>query len=841
MNKYVPGSGSLGARIMIVGEAPSFDEEEQLKPFVGPSGRELDKLLKDSHISRGDCWLTNVSKYMVPPAIGKKKTPFWQRAKEANINLDEQLNELRTEINQIQPNIILALGGTALWALTGIRAKSNKKDADSGEATRFGGISAYRGSILPAMGRKLIATYHPAHLIHQGKGEIQGYWQRQVMVFDFKRAKEQSAFPEINRPNRSLFVCKSSSQLYDFIQRYKNSIKLSVDIEAHGSCIPVCIGLAFNKHEGLTVPLWNDINQREAISNLSDNELTSCWIMLSKLLYEKEIIGQNFGYDRDKIKRLGFAIRKLTSDTMLKAFAISPELPKNLAFNTSIYTEEPYYKDEGMYEGSIEDLLIGCARDAAVTYEVDEAMDPAIDELGLREFYENFLMELSPLYGEIETTGFRIDYDQREFLLRKYIAHHEKVKYELWKLTGEYINPASPKQVGILLYDVMKLPRYEGTGEEILTKILNNKKVKPEQKRVVELVMEDRGIKKTIGTYILGRPDYDGRMKTSYFLCLKTGRTSTNLLEPPIRPNLEIRDWENNKKKKQSVGSAFQTQTKHGDIGADIRSQYIADKNEVFVQADSSQAEARVIFRLANEDLSLFDEHDLHAYTASWFLGGKEEDYSKKILGYESPERFLGKTLRHAGHLGASFKRATTEVNNSIRKYKIDRPPINEAFAQMALNVFHSKQPAIQKVFQAGVINQLQRTRQLTAPLPYGINAPCGGKRTFFDRWSDELFRDAFSYIPQRAVSDNTKAAALRLWKLEQQRQIPPFKIIMESHDSLLFSINSSHVTELAPIIKQEFERPIDFSMCSLPREPLIIPCDLEIGENYKELKKYKL
>jgi uracil-DNA glycosylase family 4 len=823
MNKYVPGHGSLGAKLMIVGDCPTYQDEDMLRPFT--DNKELNNILKDASISRSDLWMTNACKYMVPPNMGKNKKPFHVRARDAGIDLDVHMKELREEINAIKPNCILSLGSSALWMLTG-KYK----------------IDEWRGSILQSCGTKLVGTYNPAHLNYNKGGEIQGYWQRQVMVFDFRRALEQSKFPELNRPSRLLTVCKDPAELQHFIDQYKDYPDVSVDIEAHNTCVPVCIGLAFNKQHGMTVPLWNDIGQKEKISNIPDAALVQIWIILARLLHEKNIIGQNFGYDRDKIRRLGFAIRRLISDTMLKSFTISPELPKNLAFNTSTYTEEPYYKDEGMYEGSINDLLIGCARDSCVTKEIDEAMDAPLQELGLTDFYNNFVMQLSPLYAEIETTGFKVDRDQQEVLLKKYIKQHEYVKHELWKRTGEYINPNSPKQVGILLYDVMKLPKYEGTGEELLTKLLNSKKVKADAKEIIKLILEDRGIKKTIGTYILSRADFDGRMKTSYFLCLKTGRTSTTLLEPPIRPWVEFKDWDTGAKKKKAIGSAFQTQTKHGDIGADIRSQYCVDKDEVFIQADSSQAEARVIFLLAKDEQALIDVdiRDYHAYTASWFLGGTEETYSKKILGYECPERFLGKTLRHAGHLGSGFKRAAVEVNNSIRKYKIQREPINEGFAQYALNIFHTKQPSIQKVFQAEVIEQLKRFRLLTAPLPYGIDAPCGGKRTFFDRWSDELFRDAFSYIPQRAVSDNTKCAGLRLWLASQKKEIPPFKIIMESHDSLLFSINRQHVDELAPIIKTEFERPINFEMCSLPRRSLVIPCELEISEtNYKDMRKY--
>jgi len=113
------------------------------------------------------------------------------------------------------------------------------------------------------------------------------------------------------------------------------------------------------------------------------------------------------------------------------------------------------------------------------------------------------------------------------------------------------------------------------------------------------------------------------------------------------------------------MGAAFQVFTKHGDIGSDIRGMYIPGEGEVFVNIDSSQAEARVVFNLATDDQALrdIDEHDYHALTASWFFGGTEEMYSKKVLGYESPIRFAGKTLRHAGHLGAGKRRASIEIN----------------------------------------------------------------------------------------------------------------------------------------------------------------------------------
>lgn len=256
----------------------------------------------------------------------------------------------------------------------------------------------------------------------------------------------------------------------------------------------------------------------------------------------------------------------------------------------------------------------------------------------------------------------------------------------------------------------------------------------------------------------------------------------------------------------------------------------------IFVQADSAQAEARVVFLLADDEQALkdIDTHDYHALTASWFFGGKEDDYSKRKLGYESPIRFAGKTLRHAGHLGAGKRRAATEVNTQARKYKIPIS-INESTAERALKIFHMKQPRIQQVFHASVVNCLKVNRRLIAPVPFGIDSEIGGVRTFYERWGDELFRQAFSYLPQRAVTDNTKCSALRIKQI-----IPNIRIALESHDSLLFCIRKSDVEAQARIIKTEMERPINFSNCSIKRRSLTIPCEIEIGENYQELSKFK-
>lgn len=551
--------GNAGAKLMFLGEAPSYEETASGKPFQGPAGKELDKLCKDSGVYRSEAWVSNVFKYEIPPNPKGKKIPAWVRAKNAGIDVDASIAELQEEVNGIKPNCILGLGGTALWALTG-KTK----------------ISNYRGSIMVGMGRKCVSTYHPAHLLHT-EGEIKGYWNRYIMIFDFKRAYLQSRFEELALPQRTLQICKSSLDLYEFYERYKNLDKVSVDIEAGGSCIPICVGLAFNKSHGICIPLWN----RDNISNIPDSDMVQIWTQLSDILTKHSIIGQNFNYDRDKLKRLGFTINKLKDDVMLKAQAINPELPKKLAFNQSIYTEEPFYKDEGMYEGRLEDLFLGCARDACVTYEINDNMDVDLDEIGQREFYENFLMQLPEFYAEMENTGFGVDIEARDRLIRKYVEWDERLRYELFKLTNQDVNCNSPKQVYSLLFDTLKCPVRRGTGEEELTSLLNLQSFTDDTKRrVVEIILEDRRVRKTISTYLMALPDFDGRMRTTFFPCLETGRSSTGQQDPPIRPVMDIKTgkFTSNKKKGQNykaLGMAFQTMTKHGDIGADIREMFI--------------------------------------------------------------------------------------------------------------------------------------------------------------------------------------------------------------------------------------------------------------------------
>ena len=111
-HKYVPGHGPFGAKLMILGECPTPKDTVAGRAFT--DSKELQQLLTDAGIRRDNCWQTYVSKFEIPPNVGKKRIPFPVRAKAHGVDLDKQLEELQEEINGVQPNCILALGKTPL-------------------------------------------------------------------------------------------------------------------------------------------------------------------------------------------------------------------------------------------------------------------------------------------------------------------------------------------------------------------------------------------------------------------------------------------------------------------------------------------------------------------------------------------------------------------------------------------------------------------------------------------------------------------------------------------------------------------------------------------------------
>jgi uracil-DNA glycosylase len=836
MSNYVGGRGPGDAQLMVVGEAPGAVEDQSGIPFSGPSGDLLNEMLDTAGIKRRDVYVTNVVKVKPPfnklhmlPSIGH--------------SIEEFIPQLWDEIYAVKPNCILALGNLSLHTLTGKgKLHRNKKTGKIGKIT---GINTYRGSILSTIqgNTKVLPSIHPAALLRtqdeSGEAKAMSYSARLYMQHDMNRAVAQSKFREFNLPKRTLEIARSMVDVWRFLNLYADKKIVSVDIEVLHA-IPVCVAIAFNSWHALSIPLVDVWALQGKDSGIAEREFDGMWRLVANLLSRADIkvVGQNFKFDDEKLRRpCGIVTANVFFDNMLAAHSLHCELDKSQGFLTSIYTEEPYYKDEGrefdIKRSLVEQLLYYNAKDAAVAFEIYEALWDVMGSKVVpnfpewrKEFFEDYVMQLHGMFREIENEGFAVDEAARKAMIIDYRARIRTAQTELEGIVGWDVNVASPKQVALLLYKDFGLPLRSGRGahnrnedgtpkastkEEVLVALQANVCKKEEQKRAIDLILLIRGYRKAVGTYMTAPCDFDGRMRTSINICgTETGRRSNSKLGPPVRPF--------------EMGLAFQTMSKHGEMGKELRKMFIADPGHVMMEFDLSQAEARIVALLgrSKETLELFGKTDIHKLTATWC-------FSCQMDQIDGPRRFIGKTTRHAGNYDMRKRRLMELINTDAKKYGIKMDPLSEWKAGQILDAFHRYSPWIRGVFHVEIVEALQNNNMML------VN-PFGRMREFNDWWGEDLWKEAYAQLPQSTVADQVAKAALRI-----RRRIPGVRIIVEAHDALVFMTPNAMVEKHARIIKEELEVPIDFSRCTLPRGELVIPCEAKYGINYKELKDFDL
>lgn len=499
MTNFIPGNGPSNAKLMVIGTAPGKDDDEI--PFCGASGDMVADMLEKAGISRSDVYFTNVCKVRPP-------NDKLERLNEYGKTLDEFITILWNEISAIKPNSILTLGEVPLKTLTG----------------KFG-IKSYRGSILPSTRGypKVIPSIHPGSLLEH-KGDGMWKWRdKTYFQLDFNKAVRESEFQDFRSiPKRNLWVCKHSYDFVQYLLRHKDQDKLAIDIETY-KATPLCIGLAFTGNEAISIPLvdlLSDVNP----SGITLTEMTNIWKILLEVLNNDKIkkIGQNFKFDERILRNFGFRIKGFYSDTMLKFHEIYSEFPKSLEFQTSILTNEPFYKSEGReYNPKKDDLsrlLLYNAKDAAVTREIDDILEEELIEKGLKEYFYNFRMKTHEFYMNIEDNGILLDKARHSNVVAKYRARLKITDEMLYKLVGREFNIDSSPQVCNLLYNELNLPkrterRANGTSsltanENALMTLSANVKMSTEKKEIVQAIMKHRGIQKTLGTY-LGVPKHE--------------------------------------------------------------------------------------------------------------------------------------------------------------------------------------------------------------------------------------------------------------------------------------------------------------------------------------------
>ncbi len=426
----ISAQGSSSARAFLVSDGASESDIKTGYALSGDAERQLRILVSGTGLHLDEFWRT---------ALIKERINLTKPAANKGLLTDEYKRILLSEINTIQPNVIIPLSELSFNFLTGLT-----------------GIRKFRGSVLHPSGSlelfrptiRILPILGPTYLNLPGDSKLQF-----ISKLDFSRLPRNldrtDQIPEIGK----CWVCQTGEALRQFIDRHYNKTLLEggflvFDIETFAN-LPTCISFCFDGDESCCVPILDyqlDITQRAVMFGLV--------IKLLKSPIRK--VNQNIKFDWKKLARLGLEVANVSGDTALAQNCLYAEFPKNLGFLTSIYTDIPYFKDEGKefdpakYERN--KLYIYNAKDSLATHKIYEQQQGELVEQGVVEVY-NKLIEILPIYKEMEENGILVDDSQRQALLSKYKSLFEIYSGKLSLLCGKPVNPLSSPQMGKLVYE----------------------------------------------------------------------------------------------------------------------------------------------------------------------------------------------------------------------------------------------------------------------------------------------------------------------------------------------------------------------------------------------------
>lgn len=322
-----PGDGPIPAQILLVGEYWGQDEANEGTPFVGASGRELNRMLHDAGIMRSECYCTNLINGVPPwgwePIAKAKKdvtvlhAPFGPRMVRPEFLLGRE--RLVREINQVNPNVIISLGNACTYALT----------------ERLG-IMRWRGSQLVGPdGRKVIPTINPAAVLRE-------FALRPTVVNDLKRAARERATKEYTNVPEWKFLIRPSADralqvLGDLLAQVDRGTLSWIDFDletAYGHI--TCAGISWSRTEAISIPFTTGFSSYFR----AEEEATVVFALYRLLTHEKvKVRGQNLLYDAQYTWRHWHFVPRVVQDTMITHHTCFAGLRKSLDFQASLYCD----------------------------------------------------------------------------------------------------------------------------------------------------------------------------------------------------------------------------------------------------------------------------------------------------------------------------------------------------------------------------------------------------------------------------------------------------------------------------------------------------------------------
>jgi DNA polymerase-1 len=766
---------------MLVGEAPGAEEELQGVPFIGAAGKTLDMVLSQAGITRYECLVTNVARER-PPA---NKISFFFEDKKCTIpkpKLKEWIQQLKTEIEFNKPNVVVALGNTALWALTG-----EKK------------ISEFRGYILPcslAEGFKVIATYHPMALNHEWKLLF-------PTVMDLRKAKRHSEFSTIPDDNRILIADISPAKFIDYCYEVaddNNIDYISADIETlqPGTHIDI-LGVAHSSDFGVSVRI---INGRTPTMPERDEE--KLWSAFNYLVQKKPVVMQNGAYDKGVLwYNNHIFIKNHFFDTLIAAHACWPECPRDLGFLASLCLDVAPWKGEAKDNRSLYN-----AGDVCNTHALVPVLQKEMEKLGVRNTFD-FEMSLIELSVMMQLQGMRIDKNKQQELKATATTNAAEAKLKLNTLVGKEINYNSPKQLQQLLYIDLGLP------------IQYKKRKSVNDPRVVSA---DAVALKKISIIEPDNPIFNMILEYKKWSKLKSSFLSIELSpEDTVHTSYNITGSSTDEEGRKSFGRWSSSKSiilPYGsgnlqNIPAIARKMYGIEDDETMIQGDYVQAEAVAVSyltgnnrlkRMFKESYGLVGEarkpYDIHRITASEMFGIPFANITDK-------QRKVGKTIRHASNYAAGP--AVLAVRLGIKMKE----------AKQLMELYHRADPLL-RVWYQRIQAELRESRTLTNLL--------GRKHRFLGRWGDDLFRSAYSFKPQSTVGDLLNTAMLDFYNKYGSQ----YRLLMQLHDAMYVACKKGQEEECSQRMIECMRIPLKIN-----DETFIIDTDFKIGQTWGEMEDW--
>lgn len=514
---------------------------------------------------------------------------------------------------------------------------------------------------------------------------------------------------------------------------------------------------------------------------------------------KKTLVAQNLKYDLCILLRYGLTISAKTFDTMIAHYLINPDMRHGMDLLSETYLSyKPVSITEligkkGKNQGTMKDVPLEevkeyAAEDADITFQLYEKFSPLLDEVEARKLFNEVEMPLIPVLGAMEMEGIRLDVDALKAMSLELNTDLIRLQDEIIKLAGVDFNIQSPKQLGDILFEHLKIDtnakrtgktKQYKTGEEVLSKLVGKHPIVPK-------ILDYRSVQKLKSTYVDTLPELvnptTGKIHTSYNQAVAaTGRLSS---DNPNLQNIPIRT----------------------ERGREIRKAFIPRSEEfVLLAADYSQVELRIIAALSKDGpmIEAFKQgQDIHAATAAKVFGVKLEEVDREMRSKAKAVNFGLMYGQSAFGLADNLGISRTEARDIIDEYFKQFPTIR---AYMDQNIQFAK--------QNGYVETIMGRRRYLRD----INSNNQTVRGFAER-------NAINAPIQGSAADIIKVAMINVHAEMNKRKMKS-RLLLQVHDELVFDAYKGELDELKTLVSEKMVGAVNLEV------PMVV--DIGVGENW--------